>query len=380
MLKAKDSMKKCSILLHEPEEAALSLSSVAPRHCASCIYIFVLCIFVCCGNKNEKALRASAQKDIQNISSASSFEEVFSIVSRIRLDTLPECPISSITDFNIDEAGNFIIADGWDIRQVYCFAQDGRFIRTIGGRGQGPGEYATPISIAIHPHVGIVICDYQQNQLLIYNNIYQYQKSIRGNPRFQYFVHLNSLGEIYTYSGTVGPNNINVFNTIHKYNDSGKETDSFGPVQPKVLKLGFSAVVDGMTISNNGFIFEKNPLYYQIRKFDPSGALIRSFSRPDSINKVENFAEGKISNGPFSLQNGLIIIQRGNALDIFNDEGAFLRGDLPIRDKVLFVKDNTLFLEEHEDDKGAHAGQANPTIIRAVLRDKSWPASNKYIP
>jgi sugar lactone lactonase YvrE len=354
--------------LHNSKERPLAIFYEVLRHYISSIPIIILAVFICCGNHDKPAPQSSSRVDIQNLISASSFDEIFEIVSRIQLATLPECPIGSITDFAIDGQNNFIIADGWKIGQVYCFAHDGRFLRTIGRHGQGPGEYATPVSVAVNPHVGIVVCDYLQNKLVIFDEKYEYQKTIRGNPGFQYFIHINSLGEIFTYSGTVGPANTKEFNTIHKFKDTGEELLSFGPVQPEILKMGYSAVFDGMTIDNKGFIYEKNPLFYQVRKFGPDGILVHSFSRPDKANKIENYSTGKISNGIFFISKGLLVIQRGSSIDIFDDEGNFLKGDLPLRHKVLFATENSLFLEEQQDDEGQGAEQANPVILQAILR------------
>ena len=103
-----------------------------------------------------------------------------------------------------------------------------------------------------------------------------------------------------------------------------------------------------MTIDSKGFIYEKNPLFYQIRKFDPRGVLVRSFSHPDIGNKIENYKLGDISNGPYFLQKGLVVVQRGNIVDLFDDDGNFLSGDIPLQHKILLAKGNTLFLEKQE--------------------------------
>ncbi len=299
---------------------------------------------------------------------ASTFGDLFETVSKIRLDTLPECPISSITDLDIDSNGNFVVADGWRIGRVYCFTPDGRFVRTIGKHGQGPGEYATPVSVAAERHGGIVVCDYLQNQIIYFDEDYRHLKSIRGNPRFQYFVHINSLGEIFTYSGAMGPRIVSNFNTIHKHDDSGNEISSFAPIQGEVSKSGFSAVFDGMTIDNEGFIYEKNPLFYQIRKFSSMGAQITIFSRPDKVNKIENYSAGEVSNGPFILDSGLLIIQRGGSLDLFDGQGRFLKGDLPLHHRILLAKGNAVILEERQEDDGSNIEQENPTLLKVILR------------
>lgn len=336
------------------------------------VLITVLSLTICCGNQKEPSPRSSLENPARDISIASTFEELFDIVSLVQLDTLPECPIGSITDLDIDGQGNFIIADGWRVGQVYSFAPNGHFRGRVGRHGQGPGEYATPVSVAVNPSGKIVVCDYLQNQLVFYDQDYRYQRSIRGNPRFQYFIHINGIGEIYTYSGTVGPRNIGVFNTIHKFDDSGKEVLSFGPIQAEVLDTGFSAVIDGMSIDSDGFIYEKNPLFSQVRKFGPGGVLIRSFARPDIGEGIEDFRSGHNSSGPFYLREGLLIVQRGKTIDLFDKDGNFIRGDIPLRHKILMAKEDTLYLESQSPDSNQD-DQANPIILQAVLRRSRRP-------
>jgi hypothetical protein len=126
-------------------------------------------------------------------------------------------------------------------------------------------------------------------------------------------------------------------------------------------------VIDGMTIDSKGLIYEKNPLFYQIRKFDPTGILIRSFSHPRKGDKIEDYRYGDFSNGPFFLQKGLLVIQRGRVVDLFDEDGNFLSGDIPLRHKILMAKGNMLFLEAQREDNG-NDERANPLILQAILR------------
>ncbi len=48
---------------------------------------------------------------------------------------------------DVDSDGNIYIMDRGDI-DIKVFTPEGRFIRTIGGKGQGPGEFETPASAA----------------------------------------------------------------------------------------------------------------------------------------------------------------------------------------------------------------------------------------
>ncbi len=268
---------------------------------------------------------------------------------------------------DIDAKGNFVISDGWQLGRVYLFTSDGRYIRTLGRRGQGPGEYSTPVSVATNSIGEILICDYLRNQVVVYNADYSYLRSIAVKPRIQYFIHLDRRNEIFLYSGAAGPRQREVFDTIHMLGESGSEVLSFAPVPEDVLDLGFSAIADGMTIAEGDHIYEMNPLYYQVRKYTTDGKLIRSFTNPNIEKKLRKGGPEGILNGPFYLEGGLIVVQREGWLDIFDTEGNLIVDKIPLAPKILHARRNTLFLEEWTMS-GPERAQLNPKIICRQLR------------
>ena len=54
-----------------------------------------------------------------------------------------------IRDFVVDDSGSIYVLDQQD-SHIKVFDKDGRFVRTIGRRGQGPGEFESPVTLSFN--------------------------------------------------------------------------------------------------------------------------------------------------------------------------------------------------------------------------------------
>jgi hypothetical protein len=320
-----------------------------------------------CRRQEESSVSSLSKSEVQAISSAKTVAQLFDTPREVQLETNAGCAIADITDLDLDANGNFIIADGWRLHQVFVFSSEGRFIKILGRIGQGPGEYSTPVSVAVNSGGEILISDYLRNQIIVFDSDFQYQRSLPGKPRIQYFVHVNTKDETYTYSGAVGPGRHEVFNTVHKLDKEGAEVLSFAPVPQAALDMNFSAVDDGMTIGEDDFVYEMNPLYYQVRKFSAEGKLIGSFTNPHYRDARREGEPPTILSGPYYLERGAIVVQRGNLIDIFDTSGNFLAGDIPFSLKIIAARRNMLYCVQW-DETTEQKTQANPKIVCYELR------------
>lgn len=307
--------------------------------------------------------------DIQDLSSAKSVEDVFQIISETELQTTPDCPIAHITDMEIDTKGNYIIADGWQSMGVYVFGQDGKFIKELGRRGQGPGEYANPVSLEISRDGEIWVADFGNNRISIYSRELDFKDQILCRPRILYFLHLNSRNEIYMYRSQANPLKPNTSDTIFRYDDQGNKISSFAPFPREALKVKFWAGQDGMTIGKDDSIYEMNPLYYNIRKFSPDGNIINSFSRKTKLFKIiaDEGITPIIVYGPFYLDKGLVIAHVNKHLEIFDSNGQFIVGEIPFSQRIIGVHGSRLYTELWEDAEEMDV-QLNPKIICYQLK------------
>ncbi len=83
-----------------------------------------------------------------------------------RLDSGPEL-FGNISDIDVDAAGRVYVFDR-QAQDVRLFDADGSYVRTIGGAGQGPGEFSVANGIAVDP----------ANRLWVHN---------QGNLRYSVF-------------------------------------------------------------------------------------------------------------------------------------------------------------------------------------------------
>lgn len=88
-------------------------------------------------------------------------------ISIIKLETTDSCLIGTITDL-IMVNDTIIVADASKSQCIYLFGSDGRFIRKIGSRGDGPMEYGTINHIEVHGDT-IEVLDWTKAQLLNYS-------------------------------------------------------------------------------------------------------------------------------------------------------------------------------------------------------------------
>ena len=253
------------------------------------------------------------------------------------------------------------------MNSVWIFSTEGHFLQKLGRQGQGPGEYNTPEKVAVNAEGDILVSDYLRSRLIFYDRDYRYKREILVKERMYRSVHVNSKREIYMYEGMVGPMVHDVFDKIKKLNDEGEAILTFAPIHQKALKIGYSVPGDGMTIDKNDFIFEMNPLYYQVRKYTANGKIIKSFAKPHFRNDRKDSKRPLVLNGPYYLEKGVLIVQREDRIDIFDTEGNFLVGGIPLPQKIIYSKGNAIYLEQWEEPE-TQEQQLNPKIICYELK------------
>ena len=330
------------------------------RKSSRMVWLLIILASWSCGRGERTGTSSEGAIPVRDLSSARTLDDIFKEKTEVQLELTGESALAVITDMAVDAKGDFIIADGVRLNRVWIFSPEGKFLRVLGATGQGPGEYSSPLSIAVNREGEILINDYFQMKLIFYDREYRYErdlKTIRGH-----YLHVNSGNQIYLYEGMV-PAARRVFDTIRALDKTGKLIVSFAPLPEAAIKTRFSRLADGMDIDRNDQIYEMNSLYYQVRKYTPAGGLIKSFGNPDARFTVETDERPPLLNGPFCLDNGVVIIQRENVLDIYDDEGNLTVSGIPCDHKIIHAQGNAIYLEAWEDP-GTQGKGANPKIIR----------------
>ena len=88
---------------------------------------------------------------------------------------------NSLIDMAADDAGSVYILDSGN-KRIQVFGPDGRYVRTIGRKGQGPGEFSDPNSIDIDREGHLYVLDDRQKRMQVFSTSGEMLKSIRvGN-------------------------------------------------------------------------------------------------------------------------------------------------------------------------------------------------------
>ncbi len=90
------------------------------------------------------------------------------------------------TDVAFDAAGNIFVADGaGNNTRIAKFDKDGKFIKSIGKRGTGEGQFGSVLSLAIDPAGNIYAGDGGNHRIQVFDNDGKYKTSITAvaNPQ-----------------------------------------------------------------------------------------------------------------------------------------------------------------------------------------------------
>lgn len=339
------------------------------RHRGRLVLIVLVLLFLFpwgCSRQPKAPNSPLSSSEIKVLSSARKLEDIFSKTSENQLELTENSAISVLNDFVLDSKGNFIVADGTHQNNIWIFSSDWHFIQNLGRQGQGPGEYSTPVSLEVSPEGDILVDDYLGSRLIFYDHNYQYKKQIISKGKWYHFVHVNHKNEIFMYEGMPTPMIYEVFDTIKKLNNNGETIISFAPIPAEVLKTPIFSLKDGMAIDKDDFIYEMNSLFYRIRKYTSDEQLVKSFVNPHFQQPEPKEGQQVILNGPYYLEKGLLLVQLQEHLDIFDTEGNFLVGGIPLSLNIIYSDGNFIYLEKWEQPQ---SGQPlpNPVIISYKL-------------
>ncbi|HRT26378.1 MAG TPA: 6-bladed beta-propeller [Candidatus Saccharicenans sp.] len=102
-----------------------------------------------------------------------------------------------------DQAGNIYVIDGKAV-QIKVYDPQGNFVRAIGRRGQGPGEFQSPRSFCLTPQLSLAVCDSLSRQVVIFGLDGQFIRALPDKTRSFMDVRVNAKGDIIATQMVVG--------------------------------------------------------------------------------------------------------------------------------------------------------------------------------
>lgn len=263
--------------------------------------IIVLFFVFACSNKPESAARVEIIDGIEHVHNTGTplhpdksvtFEEELSVGGE-EYDMLfrPQ-------GFNVDQNENIYITDMQD-QSIKVFDPSGEFIRTIGQKGEGPGEFAFIGRMTFLPDGRLMVMDSRARRLNLFDSYGTYIDSHhwpKGLGRLHYATDSTCLLSVFEFEGGDNPlEGRKLF--VKKFDFEGNEIQLFGEFKTEEAKVYSEARERGGGIAvmiapphSPHSIFAADPAQqylfhcvndeYMIEVFDYDGKIIRRIDRP----------------------------------------------------------------------------------------------------
>jgi hypothetical protein len=313
------------------------------------------------------------------------FNDFFKLTKKVNLSQ-KQVLIGSIRKLSVDPEGNFWVLDSRAYR-INKYSKSGKFIWSIGEKGQGPGEFLRPFDFFIGKE-NIFVVDPMARKLDVFSK----------NGSFKYFykiedgrsVQEGKNGEIIIAAPVF---RYNTSACIHIYTKQGKLKKSFLPVSQNTIrhKLISDAVFFCLDKEDNIYCIQE--MEYKIHKYTMTGQLIKRFfeSKPYYIPPpkkvfVDMHLRSKVLNWLHSWTHIIginifkdrllfVTLKCGAGayeyiMDVYNREGSFIKGGLSTNYRLLSIdeKGNFYFLQETTADSDI----AYNILIYSIKKDKEY--------
>lgn len=283
---------------------------------------------------------------------------------------------SQIRTFAIDDAENVYVLDSKEAH-IKIFDKNGKYIRTFGRSGQGPGELELPQSISINKTTKEIIVQEISRRLSIFALDGKFLRNLSLKETWGLRVRTDSRGYIYVTEGVVDPKGSQYL--FKKFGPDMKLIAilSKTPAPTPVALNPFMAIAY-WEIDQDDKIVYGYPEDYEIQVFNLQNKLIKRISRkydpvevtedekkeqtkdtPPGINIKFDFPKYHSAYRRFFLddQNRIFVqswekTEGGKKFlyDIFDEEGKFL-ARVPLKLTPVILKKGKLYSLE-EDDEG----------------------------
>jgi sugar lactone lactonase YvrE len=228
------------------------------------------------------------------------------------------------TDITVDKEGNIYVLDSGNTR-IQKFGPDGKYLATIGRKGQGPGEFISPSSLDLDKDGNLVVTDTAQSRLHVIIGGGQDVKSIVLKDERIYGVRClgsgSFVGRASTYSIPMRnqpEKKTGEMRLFRKLDPDGRVTASFGELTEFGENLtnatGNSSEFDvdardAITVSFNA--------QNRIEKYSPDGKLLWRADRPLSYGtEVKKKGSVDRSGGGYSMSAPeMNVCSKGIAID-----------------------------------------------------------------
>jgi len=245
------------------------------------------------------------------------------------------------SDIEVDAEGNIYVLDSGNHR-VQVFDRNGKYLRTIGRKGEGPGEIKMAFKMSMGPDGKLYLLDIGNFRITIFNRDGEYVGDFKPKKGFPNDISVDDQGEVFLSSDMRDKAGKGIIN-ISRYDQKGEALLSYGNFKKREFQwitIGSKSGVPTLLAIPTGYepetvwtIDPKGNLYvgygdkYEISFYSREGKLKRRFGRkwtPMKIAREEKRAvlDG-LENVPSQVKKQIIFPDFKPAFDdmIVDEEG-----------------------------------------------------------
>jgi hypothetical protein len=223
-----------------------------------------------------------------------------------------------ISDIIVDSKGNIYVCDSKD-HCIKVYSARGKYIKSIGEKGEGPGELSGPMHIQIDNQSNVYISEAWNRRISIFDKKGEFLSTVKYR--------MNSVTDM-----LVEPNTGDIFlaerlkigtepkHVIYKYTKEGKLIKSF--CKPFVIGetiIGKNYAPVNLCYLPNSHILSFARYPYELRIFTTNGDLVKVISKKSQIFTTKTYSRQMSNDLPFEslLPRGMIsnclIMPNGNS-------------------------------------------------------------------
>lgn len=254
----------------------------------SIISLLFFCLIIGCGRKTTKiekidgvTIYTNSQKPA-NSDFAISFKEEFVIPFIPTTNDTTNRQIYSCLTVTTNSEGKIFVADNYSCN-IKVFDEKGNYLKTLGNKGNGPGELTNLASLFIRNDT-IYVYDKSKRNITSFNSQGKYLKSIFYDTRMEFVFPV--LDNCFVYNTVAGVESKNKVDLLSKLVFSSKKLDpiktldstltQFNPNQLNPADFIFPFTYDKVGNMFTALISEDK---YEIKKFDKTGKLIERIKK-----------------------------------------------------------------------------------------------------
>ncbi|MCG7853778.1 MAG: 6-bladed beta-propeller [Methanosarcinaceae archaeon] len=284
--------------------------------------------------------------------------------------------ISNIFDLFVDDNENMFVAD---LKEdcVLVFDKRGGFVRTIGGKGQGPGEFGFPRDLIVMPNKDIAVLDSINRRITFFAESGTYRKSISE-------IDFNLVSFEISKTGIIVGMDI-----VREEESSRHEIKTYSPELKFITSVDSAPIQDikklnpfmpilGFAINAKDQIVYGYPSSYEFKIYSIDGKLIKKIGRKYVPLEITDEDMGRTKNLPPAIQTVIPKYHspywsffvddecriyaltwekssdgKRRMFDVFDEQGRYI-ARIPLPPRSLFIKRDRLYSVENDEEGYQH--------------------------